>query len=117
MRKGEEQVMDWYGDAVNEGLDRKKEKLTRAAAIMTMLETEGGRVLVAEMDRLFTAWDLHPEEMFNEKGYVDVGKVSRLAGARECIQTFRALFSGAKKLIEKTAAANSEAVDKSESAV
>lgn len=109
--------MDWYGGAINEGLDRKKEKLERAAAIMEMLESPGGKIFIAEMDRLFAAWDMHPEEMFNDKGFVDVAKVARCAGGRDAIQVFRNLFDGSRKLIENAAAANNQAGDNSESAV
>lgn len=93
-----------FADKIAE-VDKKKERVLKAAAVATILNSEGGRALVSELNSLMETWDLSPEDMFATDPTtgltdVNVGLVARCAGAREGLRAVLDWLSACQKTVE-----------------
>lgn len=113
MKKGEEMVANMLASATEGSADEKQAKVERAAAIATMLETPGGKLVLAEIERMMELVHYQPEAYFTElpdgSQVVNANMVARSAGVREGLSMMKSWFLSCKKLIEQEAKKNNEA--------
>jgi hypothetical protein len=88
-----------------------KNRVLKAAAIMEMLDTEGGAVLIQNLEELYNRFNYAPEQFLatvsdaqgGQYTRVDTSLVARLAGAREAIQSVKSIFEQAEHVVKAEA--------------
>lgn len=106
-RKAEAEAMGIFSQGTESGAEEKRRRIEKAGKVYETVETEGGKLLIEEMNRLIELWDLSPEEMFREtatgESIVDVALVARSAGGRQALQAVLAWIDACKKTVERAA--------------
>lgn len=88
-----------------------KERVLNAAALMEMLNTEGGALLLKNLDELYNGFKFAPEDFLttltDSSGvsytHVDSVMVARLSGAREAIKAVKSIFEQAEHVVKTEA--------------
>ena len=95
----EARIIEQADAAAVKGLEERKVVVDRAARVLEAFETEGGKIMLEEFEKLRKTWDFSPEELFrmdaNGNQYLDASFAARCAGAREGIH---AIFSWKRSL-------------------
>lgn len=106
-RKAEAEAMGIFEQGMESGAEDKKRRIEKAGKVLEASETEGGKFIIEEMNRLIEMWDLSPEQMFREtatgENIVDVTLVARSAGGRQGLQAVLAWIEACKKTVERAA--------------
>lgn len=90
------------------------ERIKKAGHILQMLDTEGGKLLLEEINNLYNNYKLEPElfvktvtsQNLDQVQSVDEVLLLRVVGARESLQCIKNYFEECKSLIEKEALKN-----------
>lgn len=99
--------------AEKEAKEKHEAKILKAASVLEVLETDGGKQIKAQITEMKELWNMPPEQLMRasvvgQDGVplhqeVDVTLVARLAGAREALDALLSWFDSCESIVKYAA--------------